>query len=88
MGMWLWVIAVLVPTVLAATWVDHHRGSRGAYRSADLPALKRGRPRPVDFDHTVGPCLYDVGPEARPELTGLPSGPRLGGARRRFSRPV
>lgn len=65
MGMWLWVLAIVLPVVLAALWVDAHRGSRDEYRSADLPATKRGRPRPVDFDHTVGPCHYDVGPDSR-----------------------
>lgn len=64
-GMWLWVIAVFVPVAVAAVWVEGRRGSLGEYRSADLPATKHGRPRPVDFDHTVGPCDYDVGPEGR-----------------------
>jgi len=74
MWMWLWVIAVLTPIALAALWVDHHRGSRGAYRSADLPATKHGRPRPVDFDHTFGPCEYDVGPDDRSVPIGISAG--------------
>lgn len=70
MGMLLWAFGVFVPTVLLALWVDRHRGSRGASRSADLPATKHGRPRRVDFDHTIGPCHYDVGPESKSGLTG------------------
>ena len=63
MGLWIWVAGVFVPTVILAVWVDRQRGSQGESRDADLPALKHGRLRRVDFDHTIGPCRYDVGPD-------------------------
>lgn len=63
MWIWLWVVGIFVPTVLLAVWVDRRRGSHGESRDADLPATKRGRPKRVDFDHTIGPCRYDVGPD-------------------------
>lgn len=62
MAMWVWFVGFAWLVVLAAVWAERHRGSSGEYRSLDLPATKRGRPRPVDFDHTVGPAGYDVDP--------------------------
>lgn len=70
MWMWLWVVGVLFSAVVVALWVDRHRGSRGESRGADLPAIKHGRPKRVDFDHTIGPCRYDVGPDGKSGLTG------------------
>lgn len=88
MQLWLWMVAVFVLTMVAALWVEHDRGSRGDYRRLDLPATRRGRPKPVGFDHTVGPCLYDIAPDARPELTGFSRRFRLAAAHRLLSRPA
>lgn len=48
--MWMWgvIIVVVVTLVLLAKWMDHSRGSQGASRGLDLPAIKDGRPRHID----------------------------------------
>lgn len=42
MLMWAWVIGLAALLVAAAMWLDRRRGSSNDYRSADLPATKKG----------------------------------------------